>query len=51
MIQLSKEQQFEFEKILMTGILKTLKDENLLSDRQLYSAILKVNQITLSELS
>lgn len=51
MIQLSKEQQFEFEKMLMIGILKTLKDENLLSDRQLCSAILKVNQITLLELS
>ena len=44
MIQLNKEQQKAFEQMLMIGIVKTLKEEGLLSDVQLNSAILKIEK-------
>lgn len=42
MIRLNQEQQKAFERMLMVGIIKTLKDEGMLSDVQLNSAILKI---------
>ncbi len=42
MIQLNQEQQKEFERMLMIGIVKTLKDEGTISDVQLNSIISKI---------
>ena len=42
MINLDKNQQNAFERMLMVGIVKTLKDEGMLSDVQLNCAILKI---------
>ncbi len=44
MIHLNQEQQKAFEKMLMIGIVKTLKAEGMLSDVQLNSAILKIEK-------
>ena len=44
MINLDKNQQNTFERMLMVGIVKTLKDEGMLSDVQLNSAILKIQE-------
>lgn len=49
MIHLDKELQLEFEHILMIGILKTLKEEELLTDMQLHSAISKLENSLSSE--
>lgn len=43
-IYLSQEQQKAFEKMLMIGIVKTLKEEGMLSDVQLNSAISKIEK-------
>jgi len=44
MIRLNQEQQKAFERMLMVGIVKTLKYEGMLSDVQLNSAILKIEK-------
>lgn len=41
-IKLNGDQQKAFEKMLMIGIVKTLKEEGMLSDKQLISAISKI---------
>lgn len=42
-IQLDSEHQRQFELILMRGILRQLKNEGILTDAQLISALNKIN--------